>query len=78
MNIIYSIITFKMSGIINKGTGAGGANTNINGKGFEQNTENEERLISQKGFIRKNIPNKNGKYNYYLEHTLFGSLYPGT
>ena len=51
---------------INKGTGAGGSNTNLNGKMFENKTENESRLIS-KGFVHKNIPGYKGKNNYYLE-----------
>ena len=53
--------------IINKGTGAGGANTNKNGKSFEEKTNNESRLLSN-GFVRKNIPKKEKtKYGYYLE-----------
>jgi hypothetical protein len=51
--------------IINRGTGAGGANTNINGKSFEKKTENEVRLLAN-GFIRKNIPDCNTKYGYYI------------
>lgn len=31
--------------IINKGTGAGGANTNFYGKKFEDKTNNQERLL---------------------------------
>jgi hypothetical protein len=54
-----------MSNIQNKGTGAGGANTNVNGKSFEQKTENESRLLSN-GFIHKNIPDYNTKYGFYL------------
>ena len=54
-----------MSNIENRGTGAGGANTNINGKSFEKKTENETRLLSH-GFIRKNIPGNKSKYGYYL------------
>jgi len=50
----------------NRGTCAGGANTNVSGKTFEQKTENETRLLEQ-GFVRKTIPKCNGKYNYYLE-----------
>ena len=50
----------------NRGTGAGGANTNKNGKTFEQKTENESRLLSS-GFSRKPIPGAGGKYAYYLE-----------
>jgi len=49
----------------NRGTGAGGANTNINGKSFEKNTENESRLISN-GFVRKTIPGHTTKYGFYL------------
>lgn len=55
-----------MSGVINKGTGAGGANTNVNGKSFEKKTENESRLLSN-DFVRKDIPGKKGKHDYYLE-----------
>jgi hypothetical protein len=54
-----------MSNIQNKGTGAGGANTNLNGKTFETKTENESRLLSN-GFVRKNIPGCNTKYGFYL------------
>lgn len=51
----------------NKGTGAGGSNTNHNGIAFEKKTDNEPRLLSN-GFIRKNIPGKEKtKYGYYLE-----------
>ena len=52
--------------IINKGTGAGGANTNFTGKSFEQKTENETRLLAS-GFIRKQIPGcEKAKTGYYL------------
>lgn len=55
------------SHVSNKGTGAGGANTNHNGNAFENKTDNEARLLSI-GFIRKNIPGKEKtKYGYYLE-----------
>ena len=51
---------------INKGTGAGGANTNVTGKSFEQKTENESRLLAS-GFIRKEIPGcEKTKTGYYL------------
>ena len=49
---------------VNKGTGAGGAKTNENGKRFEETTNNELRLVSQ-GFTKKSI-NKN-KFGYFLE-----------
>ena len=54
-----------MSNIHNQGTGAGGANTNLNGKAFEQKTENESRLMSS-GFVRKTIPGCNAKCGFYL------------
>jgi len=56
-----------VSGTKNRGTGAGGAKTNVNGKTFEQKTENETRLMILYGFERKIIPNCKGKFNYYLE-----------
>ena len=36
--------------IINKGTGAGGANTNFYGKKFEDKTNNQNRLLEM-GYI---------------------------
>lgn len=52
-----------MSGILNRGTGAGGANTNMNGKSFEDKTSNEEFLL-QNGFVKYEIAKKK---MYYLE-----------
>jgi hypothetical protein len=51
----------------NKGTGAGGSNTNINGKSFEMKTSNEPRL-NESGFVRKNIPGvgNKSKTGFYL------------
>ena len=49
----------------NKGTGAGGSNTNASGKPFEKRVGNEDRLLGN-GFVRKDIPGKKGKYDYYL------------
>lgn len=58
--------------IINKGTGAGGANTNVTGKSFEQKTENETRLLAS-GFTRKPIPgyekNTEGSFYYLIKET---------
>jgi len=53
--------------IINKGTGAGGSNTNYYGKKFEEKTNNELRLFND-GFIKHNsTKSKSIKgYNYYL------------
>ena len=62
-------ITRMTSTIQNKGTGAGGANTNLNGISFEKKTDNEPRLLST-GFVRKPIPGSKAKYAYYLEHEI--------
>jgi hypothetical protein len=52
---------------INKGTGAGGSNTNHNGLAFETKTDNQIRLISN-GFVRKVFTGKEKtKFGYYLE-----------
>jgi len=58
-----------MQGIVNKGTGAGGANTNFNGKKFEEKTNNQQRLLEM-GYT-KNSFTKNPKkaYDYYLSKT---------
>jgi len=53
--------------IVNKGTGAGGSNTNLNGKKFEDKTNNIPRLI-ENGY-EKIILNKKTKYGYYLTKT---------
>ena len=59
-------VTLGAPPIINKGTGAGGANTNVTGKSFEQKTENETRLLAS-GFVRKQIPGFEKNTNsYYL------------
>jgi hypothetical protein len=52
--------------IVNRGTGAGGANTNLNGKTFENKTDNLPRLLAN-GFVKKPIPGYKGKYAFYLE-----------
>ena len=55
--------------IINKGTGADGANTNYYGKKFEEKTNNQQRLL-ELGYT-KNSFTKNPKkaYDYYLSKT---------
>lgn len=55
-----------LTNILNKGTGAGGANTNLNGKNFEAKTSNEPRLLLQ-GFIKTYMDKKEQKNNFYLE-----------
>lgn len=60
------VITEETIKIVNKGTGAGGANTNLHGKKFEEKTSNESRLL-EKGFIKIYMDKKEQKTNYYLE-----------
>lgn len=55
--------TISKQVIVNKGTGAGGANTTKTGGSFENKTSNEARLLAN-GFVKK-IFNKN-KYGYCL------------
>jgi hypothetical protein len=50
---------------VNRGTGAGGANTNLYGKKFEEKTNNENRLIEQ-GYQKKSFSPKPKKTDYYL------------
>jgi hypothetical protein len=52
--------------IKNKGTGAGGANTNLYGKSFEEKTANKTRLIKS-GFEEFKIPGHKGKNDIYLK-----------
>ena len=55
--------------INNKGTGAGGANTNYYGKKFEEKTNNEQRLL-EIGYIKYSFTQKPKKaYDYYLSKT---------
>jgi hypothetical protein len=59
-------VTATLTNPKNRGTGAGGANTNLTGKTFEQKTENETRLLAS-GFVRKQIPGceKNLESSFY-------------
>jgi len=55
--------------IINKGTSAGGANTNYYGKQFEKKTNNQNRLLEM-GYIKNSFTKKPKKvYDYYLSKT---------
>ena len=47
--------------IINKGTGAGGANTNYYGKKFEEKTNNQMRLLND-GYIKNSFTKNPIKY----------------
>ena len=62
----YNNDIYKMEQIVNKGTCAGGSNTNLYGKKFEEITNNEPLLIEQ-GFIKKQFDKS--KSNYYLTKT---------
>jgi hypothetical protein len=53
----------------NKGTGAGGANTNYYGKKFEEKTNNEQRLLEQGYTKKKNLTKKPKKSYDYLSKT---------
>ena len=56
--------------IINKGTGAGGANTNYYGKKFEEKTDNQQRLLEEEGYIRNSFTKKPKKESdYYFSKT---------
>lgn len=52
---------------MNKGFGAGGKNTNYNGKLFENKTNNYKRLL-ELGYIESKFIEKS-KFNYYLSKT---------
>ena len=55
--------------LTNKGTGAGGANTNYYGKKFEEKTNNEQRLL-EIGYVKTSFTKKPKKaYDYYLSKT---------
>jgi hypothetical protein len=51
--------------IVNKGTGAGGANTNYHGKKFEEKTNNQQRLLDM-GYTMNTFSKNSKKYDYYL------------
>jgi|Laugresbdmm110sd_1035091.scaffolds.fasta_scaffold118966_2 hypothetical protein len=56
--------------LINKGTGAGGTNTNYYGKHFEDKTNNQTRLLND-GYIKHSFVYKKqtNAYGYYLSKT---------
>ena len=56
----------------NKGTGAGGKNTNKNGLNFEKISDSVPKLLDD-GFIRKELSTlkkSKNKFSFYLEKTL--------
>lgn len=62
--------------LINRGTGAGGKNTNVNGKQFEKVTELMETLTKEYGFVKdgtkwhKEFKEKKIKINFLCKETL--------
>ncbi len=55
--------------IVNKGTGAGGANTNYYGKKFEDKTNNQQRLLENGYTINSFTKTPKKAYDYYLSKT---------
>lgn len=54
---------------VNKGTGAGGSNTNYYGKQFEEKTNNQIRLLNS-GYVKNSFTKKPKKiFDYYLSKT---------
>jgi len=69
MSQITAIEETNQSIITNKGTGAGGANTNLYGKKFEEKTNNQQRLL-EIGYTKNSFTKKPKKaYDYYLSKT---------
>lgn len=69
MNELNTIEENIQSIIINKGTGAGGANTNYYGKKFEEKTNNQKRLLEM-GYTKNSFTKTPKKaYDYYLSKT---------
>ena len=64
----------KEDKIINKGTGAGGKNTNFHGKKFEEKTNNQARLIEigyteNINFIKTQVKTNKKQIPFYLSKT---------
>jgi len=63
------IINPTLNIVVNKGTGAGGANTTYYGKKFEEKTNNQIKLLSD-GYVKNSCTEKPKKaYDYYLSKT---------
>lgn len=66
MSVLNATEENTQSLIINKGSGAGGANTNYYGKKFEEKTNNQQRLLEM-GYTKHSFTKK--AYDYYLSKT---------
>ena len=69
MNEETTVITEEVMKEVNKGTGAGGANTNSNGKKFEEKTNNQTKLLDI-GYIKYSFTKKTkNMHDFYLSKT---------
>ena len=67
LNLMESLInSFSKVHIVNKGTGAGGANTNLHGKSFENKTCTEQQLL-ENGYTKVLIDKKSVLYLFGTE-----------
>ena len=62
-----SVKKISKNNIINKGTGAGGANTTKSGNYFENITSNEKNLTQEQGFFKKSLFVNKKLKGYFLE-----------
>ena len=69
LNILEDDNIIEMDNGANKGTGAGGANTNYYGKKFEEKTNNQERLLDN-GYIKNSFANVKKTNGYYLSKSI--------
>lgn len=68
-NTSTGFIMTEIAAITNKGTGAGGANTNYYGKKFEEKTNNQPRLMEM-GYMKHSFTAKSKKtYDFHLTKT---------
>ena len=68
-NMITTVSEILIDETANKGTGAGGSNTNRYGKKFEEKTNNEQRLLEM-GYTKNSFTKKPKKvHDYYLSKT---------
>ena len=66
MNVSTTNDVIQIANTNNSGTGAGGSNTNLYGKRFEEKTDNQNRLLDI-GFTKNNFQKKTN--GYYLTKT---------
>lgn len=67
---VTSVAAANIPHIINKGTGAGGARTNLFGKAFEEKTNNEGRLLDmgfERGFLTASAYKRKKPFDYLFK-----------